>query len=308
MAASADAPSRIPLRVWVEAARPRTLPAAVVPVAVGTSAAVAPGDVDLVRAVLALLVALALQVAVNLANDLFDGLAGIDTEERVGPRRVVAAGLVTPRAMRVALVLALGVAGCAGLALAVLVDLRLLVIGALAVLATLGYSGGARPYASRALGEVAVFFFFGLVATVGSAYVQTGTLSLVAVLAALPVGLLAVALLMINNVRDVETDTATGKRTLAVRLGARRYGHAYGLVMVVPFVLLVPIAAVVGSPAPLLALGALPLLTLAARRARGAARTDDRSERGAAYVAALGATAGLQLFFGALLAIGLAIA
>jgi 1,4-dihydroxy-2-naphthoate polyprenyltransferase len=290
------------MNVWVEAARPRTLPAAVVPVAVGTLAAVAPADVDVLRAGLALLVALALQVAVNLANDLFDGLAGIDTDERIGPRRVVAAGLVTPRTMRTALIATLVVAALAGLALAVLVDLRLLAFGALAVLATLGYSGGARPYASRALGEVAVFVFFGLVATVGSAYVQTGSVALVAVLSSLPVGLLAVALLMINNVRDVETDTATGKRTLAVRIGARRYGHAYGLVMVVPFLLLVPVTLAVGSPAPLLALGAAPLLTLAARRARAAARTDDRHERGAAYVAALGATAGLQLAFGVLLA------
>lgn len=296
------------MNVWVEAARPRTLPAAVVPVAVGTLAAVAPADVDVLRAGLALLVALALQVAVNLANDLFDGLAGIDTDERIGPRRVVAAGLVAPRTMRGALIITLAVAALAGLALAVLVDLRLIAVGAVAVLATLGYSGGARPYASRALGEVVVFVFFGLVATVGSAYVQTGSVTLVAVLASLPVGLLAVALLMINNVRDVDTDTATGKRTLAVRIGARRYGHAYGLVMVVPFLLLVPVALAVGSPAPLLAVGAAPLLTLAARRARGAARTDDRHERGTAYVAALGATAGLQLAFGVLLAVGLAIA
>jgi 1,4-dihydroxy-2-naphthoate octaprenyltransferase len=307
MAAAGGAGSCVRLRVWVEATRPRTLPAAVVPVAVGTLAAAAPAAVDPTRAALALAVALALQVAVNLANDLFDGLAGIDTDERIGPRRVVAAGLVTPTAMRRGLALALAIAAVSGLALAILVDLRLLLIGALALVATLGYSGGSRPYASRGLGELAVFVFFGPVATVGSAFVQTGRVEPLALLVSLPVGLLAVALLMINNVRDVETDTATGKRTLAVRLGGRRYGHAYGMIMVVAFLLLPLVALVAGSPWPLLALGAAPLLRVAAQRSRGAARTDDRAARGAGYIAALQATAGLQLAFGVLLAIGLAL-
>jgi 1,4-dihydroxy-2-naphthoate octaprenyltransferase len=307
MAATGDAGARVPLRVWVEAARPRTLPAAVVPVAVGTLAAVAPTEVDPTRAALALVVALALQVAVNLANDLFDGLAGIDTAERIGPRRVVAAGLVTPTAMRRALVITLVIAAASGLALAILVDLRLLLIGALALVATLGYSGGSRPYASRGLGELAVFVFFGPVATVGSAFVQTGRVSALALLVSLPVGLLAVALLMINNVRDVETDTATGKRTLAVRLGGRRYGHAYGLIMVVAFLFLPLVALLAGSLWPLAALAAAPLLRVAAQRSRRAARTDDRAARGAGYIAALQATAGLQLAFGVLLAIGLAL-
>ena len=295
--------------VWIEASRPRTLPAAVVPVAVGTSAAAAlgarlAGD----RAALALIVALALQVAVNVANDLFDGLAGIDTEERVGPRRVVAAGLVTPAAMRRALALALGVAGAAGLALALLVTPWLLLVGVAAIVATLGYSGGARPYASRALGEASVFIFFGVVATVGSAFVQTGTLDVLALVVSAPVGLLAVGLLMINNVRDVDTDAATGKRTLAVRLGARTYGHAFGWLLVAAFALLVPVAALAGSPWPLLPLIALPLLATVARRSREAARTADARARGAAYVVALSATARLQLAFGVLLTVGLSLA
>jgi 1,4-dihydroxy-2-naphthoate octaprenyltransferase len=307
MAATADAAGGVPFRVWVEAARPRTLPAAVVPVAVGTLAAVAPGAIDPLRAALALIVALTLQVAVNLANDLFDGLAGIDTAERIGPRRVIAAGLVTPRGMRRALVLVLVLAVTSGVALAILVDLRLLLLGALALVATLGYSGGSRPYASRALGELAVFVFFGPAATVGSAYVQSGRIAPLALLVSLPVGLLAVALLMINNVRDLDTDAVTGKRTLAVRMGGRRYGHAYGMIMVLAFLLL-PLVALVGrSPWPLLALGSAPLLRVAATRARTAARSDDRSARGAGYVAALQVTAGLQLAFGMLLAIGLAI-
>ena len=297
------------MNVWVEASRPRTLPAAVVPVAVGTAVALAEGAVIApLRAGLALLVALALQVAVNFANDLFDGLAGIDTEDRVGPRRVVAAGLVTPPAMKRALAVTLGVAGLAGLALALLVDPWLLLIGALAIVATLGYSGGSRPYASRALGELSVFVFFGLVATVGSAYVQSGRVSALAVAASLPVGILAVGLLMINNVRDVDTDAATGKRTLAVRLGARTYGHTFGWLLIVAFVLLAPVAWLAGSAWPLLALLALPLVAQVAKRSRIAARTDGARERGAAYVAALGATARLQLAFGLLLTVGLALA
>ncbi len=296
--------------VWIEAARPRTLPAAVVPVAVGTvvaltDAGLGVADLAWLPALLALTVALALQVAVNYANDLFDGLAGIDTEERIGPRRVVAAGLVTPRAMKVALAVTLLVAAVAGLALALLTTLWLLLVGAVAIVATLGYSGGRRPYASRALGEVSVFVFFGLVATIGSAFVQTGTVGVLAVAASIPVGLLAVGLLMINNVRDVETDAATGKLTLAVRLGARTYGHAFAWLLLVAFATLPAIALLAESLWPLLPLVALPLLGVVARRSREAARTEDARERGAAYVAALGATARLQLAFGALLALGL---
>ncbi|MDA3023724.1 MAG: 1,4-dihydroxy-2-naphthoate polyprenyltransferase [Actinomycetota bacterium] len=297
------------MNVWVEASRPRTLPAAVVPVAVGTAVATAEGvALSLLRAGLALLVALALQVGVNFANDLFDGLAGIDTENRVGPRRVVAAGLVTPLAMKRALAVTLAVAAVAGLALALLVDPWLLLIGAIAIVATLGYSGGRRPYASRALGELSVFVFFGLVATVGSAYVQSGRVSALAIAASLPVGLLAVGLLMINNVRDVDTDAATGKRTLAVRVGARTYGHTFGWLLIVAFVLLAPVAWLAGSAWPLLALLALPLVAQVAKRSRIAARTEGARERGAAYVAALGATARLQLAFGLLLTVGLVLA
>ncbi len=298
--------------VWIEAARPRTLPAAVVPVAVGTVAALtdaALGVADLawMPALLALTVALALQVAVNYANDLFDGLAGIDTEARIGPRRVVAAGLVPPRAMKVALAVTLLVAAVAGLALALLTTLWLLLAGAVAIVATLGYSGGRRPYASRALGEVSVFVFFGLVATIGSAFVQTGTVGVLAVAVSIPVGLLAVGLLMINNVRDVETDATTGKLTLAVRLGARTYGHTFGWLLLVAFATLPAIALLARSLWPLLPLAALPLLGVVARRSREAARTEDPRERGAAYIAALGATARLQFAFGALLTLGLAL-
>jgi 1,4-dihydroxy-2-naphthoate polyprenyltransferase len=297
------------MSVWVEAARPRTLPAAIVPVAVGTAAASTLGaEVDLLRAALALTVAVALQVAVNFANDLFDGIAGIDTPARVGPRRVVAAELVVPSAMKVALMLALIVAAVAGSALAMLVTPWLLLVGAVAVAATLTYSGGSRPYASRALGEVGVFLFFGVVATVGSTFVQTGGVELLSVVVSVPVGMLAVGLLMINNVRDIETDAATGKRTLAVRLGARAYGHAFGWLLLATFLLVPGVALLAGSPWPLIALGALPLLATVARSAREAARCEDTSARGAAYVAALAATARLQMAVGVLLALGLVLA
>ncbi len=296
------------MNVWIEAARPRTLPAAVVPVAVGTAAALAAGArIQWGIAALALVVALALQVAVNYANDLFDGLAGIDTADRIGPRRVVAAGLVTPAAMKRALVAALGVAGVAGLALALLVTPWLLLVGVAAIAATLGYSGGARPYASRGLGELSVFVFFGVVATVGSAFVQTGTLDVLAFAVSVPVGLLAVGLLMINNVRDVDTDTASGKRTLAVAVGARTYGHAFGWLLLAAFATLPAIALIADSAFSLVALAAFPLVAVVAKRSRVAARSDDPAAKGANYVAALEATAQLQLAFGLLLTAGLAL-
>jgi 1,4-dihydroxy-2-naphthoate octaprenyltransferase len=297
------------MNVWVEAARPRTLPAAVVPVAVGTAAAFATGaSIAWGIAALALVVALALQVAVNYANDLFDGLAGIDTEERIGPRRVVAAGLVSPSAMKAALLAALVVAGVAGLALALLVTPWLLLVGVAAIVATLGYSGGSRPYASRALGEASVFVFFGVVATVGSAFVQTGTLDVLALAVSIPVGMLAVGLLMINNVRDVDTDAATGKRTLAVRLGARTYGHAFGWLLLAAFGTVPAIALIAESLWPLVALAAFPLVAVVAKRSREAARAEDAVAKGAGYVAALEATAHLQLAFGVLLTLGLVLA
>ncbi len=297
------------MNVWIEAARPRTLPAAVVPVAAGTATAVTVGaTIVLDRALLALGVALALQVAVNFANDLFDGVGGIDTEERLGPRRMVAAGLVTPTAMRRALVLALGVAGLAGAVLAVRVSPWLFLVGGAAVLATLGYSGGARPYASKGFGEISVFVFFGVVATVGSTFVQTGRLDMLAFAVSVPVGMLAVGLLMINNVRDVDTDAATGKRTLAVRLGARTYGHAFGWLLLATFGVMPGVALLAGSLWPLLTIVALPLVAPVAKRSREAARADDAEAKGAGYVAALEATARLQLAFGVLLTIGLVLA
>ena len=306
------------MAVWVEAARPRTLPAAVVPVLVGTAAASRPlAELDWLRAALALLVALALQVAVNYANDLFDGISGVDTEARTGPRRAVASGLATPTGMRNAMIVALAVAAVAGLALAALVGWELLLVGLLAILAALGYSGGRRPYASRGLGEVFVFVFFGLVATIGSQYVQDEHLGLTAALAAVPVGALATALLVVNNLRDIPTDDLAGKRTLAVRLGEQRTVHLFtGLVWspVVLAALLTMPAEQLADGGPLLALLAVPLagratglVHAAARAGQPDAETVAGRERGPALIAALGATARYQLVFGVLLALGLAL-
>ncbi|MGH2820970.1 MAG: 1,4-dihydroxy-2-naphthoate polyprenyltransferase [Actinomycetota bacterium] len=207
------------MNLWIEAARPRTLVAGIVPVVVGTAAA----DAFIAwRFAAALTVGIAIQVGVNYANDLFDAQRGVDTRARVGPRRATAAGLVSAGQMRTAMSLAFGVAALAGVALAVFVGLELLVVGVLCFLAALGYSGGPFPYGARALGEVFVFVFFGLVATVGSAYVQVERIPVEAVLAAAPVGLLASAILVVNNLRDVETDRTSGKITLAVKLGPAR--------------------------------------------------------------------------------------
>ncbi|HEX2027946.1 MAG TPA: 1,4-dihydroxy-2-naphthoate polyprenyltransferase [Nitriliruptorales bacterium] len=285
------------MSVWVEAARPRTLPASVAPVAVGTAAA----DRFIAwRFAAALVVALALQVGVNYANDYFDGVRGIDTHERVGPRRVVAAGLVAPAAMRSAMLAAFLVAGLSGLALAAAAGWELLAVGAAALLAAAGYSGGPRPYASAGLGEAAVFVFFGLIATAGSQYVQDERLASLAVAAALPVGLLVTAILVANNLRDIATDRVSGKVTLAVRLGDARTRSLYLTLVVAAFALTGLVAAVAARPWPLLALAALPAAVPVTRTVR-TAREPQR------LIAALVGTARLLLVYALLLAVGLAV-
>ena len=287
------------MNAYLEAARPRTLPAAVAPVVVGTVAASSPtSQLDLGRAALALVVALSLQVAVNYANDYFDGVRGVDTEDRAGPRRAVASGLITPQAMRRAIVLALLVAVLAGVTLARLVGWELLLVGAVAILATLGYSGGPRPYASAGLGEVMVFVFFGLVATVGSAYVQDGRLTLLPLLTAVPMGLFAVALLVVNNLRDIPTDRAVGKATLAVKLGDRQTRVLFGMLIAGAYLSLAPIGL---HAANLWFL--VPLFSLwSARRALAIVRD---AVTPAALVPGLAATSRTQLLFAGLLTVAL---
>ena len=207
--------------LWIAGARPRTLPAAIVPVAVGAACAVGEGVGAWWRAIFALVVALALQVGVNYANDYSDGVRGTDDGRRVGPLRLVGSGLVPAASVKRAAQLAFGVAGVFGAVLALVVGPELFAVGAVSILAGWTYTGGPKPYGYLGLGEVFVFIFFGVVATVGTTYVLLGELQRLSLVASVAVGLWATALLVINNLRDIPGDTDAGKNTLAVRIGDR---------------------------------------------------------------------------------------
>ncbi|WP_341924035.1 1,4-dihydroxy-2-naphthoate polyprenyltransferase, partial [Nocardioides psychrotolerans] len=237
MATSAD---------WLAGARPRTLPAAVAPVLAGTGVAAYAGAWDewqgvWWKALLALVVSLALQVAVNYANDYSDGIRGTD-DDRVGPMRLVGSGAATPAAVKRAAFLAFGVAGVAGLVLAASTAWWLVAVGAVSVVAAWYYTGGSTPYGYLGLGEVMVFVFFGLVAVIGTTYVQTETWVWPALYAGIGVGALACAILVVNNLRDIPTDTVAGKRTLAVRLGDGRTRALYLLLVLAAAVAVVAVA------------------------------------------------------------------
>ena len=284
---------------WVVGARPRTLPAAVVPVLVGTAAAVGEDGGGIVwwRALAALVVALAIQVATNYVNDYADGVRGTD-EGRVGPIRLVATGLASAKQVRLAALVAALVAAIAGLALTVAVGPELLVVGLASFAAGYFYTGGPRPYGYAGLGELFVFVFFGLVATVGSAYVHLERVTGLAVGAAVPIGLLATALLVVNNLRDIPTDARSGKRTMAVRVGDGATRAVYVALVAGAFVL-VPLLAL-RRPWALLAVGALVLAERPLRRIAGGAS-------GMGLIPVLGDTGRLQLGYGVLLALGLAV-
>ena len=286
---------------WVAGARPRTLPAAIVPVLVGTACAV--GDVTIVwwRAVAALVAAVSIQVGTNYANDYSDGTRGTDDpSKRTGPVRLVGSGLAAPSAVRRAAIMAFAVAAVAGLSLAVAVDLRLVFVGLASFAAGWLYTGGPRPYGYAGLGEVFVFLFFGVVATVGSTYVQTAHVSGLSVGAAIPVGFLATALLVVNNLRDIPGDTSAGKRTLAVRIGDRRTRVLY-VALLVGAVAAVPLVSGLGArPAGALALIAIPF----AQRPVTAVLS---GAKGPALVPVLIATGRVQLVFGLLFALGIAL-
>ena len=282
---------------WFSGARPRTLPAAISPVLVGTGAAAAADGFRLGRALLALVVALALQVGVNYANDYSDGIRGTDAG-RMGPLRLVGSGLAAPATVKRAAYAAFGVAASAGLALAALTTWWLVAIGAAAILAAWYYTGGTRPYGYQGYGELSVFVFFGLVAVMGTTYVQTGDLTGLAVAGGVASGSLACAILVTNNLRDIPTDGSAGKRTLAVKLGDRRTRLLYMALLLVPFVVVLAVAP--AAPWGLLALlsGALALRPMRSVRA-GAV--------GPGLIAVLGQTARLQLVLSILLALGYAL-
>jgi 1,4-dihydroxy-2-naphthoate octaprenyltransferase len=284
------------LRLWLLAARPRTLPAAVAPVLVGTALA---GSEDIFKVgpfVAALLGSVFIQIGTNLSNDYSDARRGADTEDRLGPVRVTAGGLMPPRRVLVGTYVAFGVAVAAGLYLAAVAGWELLVVGAASILAGVLYTGGPRPYGYEGLGELFVFTFFGLVAVAGSYFVQVESLRWEAVALGVPVGLLAAAILVVNNIRDVDTDRRAGKRTLAVKLGRVRARVLFTAMLAVAF--LVPIALIPAlSGWLLLPLAALPLVPPLVGTVR--TRTD-----GPALNGALAATGRLLAVFSLLLGLG----
>ena len=208
---------------WIMGTRPKTLPAAISPVLVGTALAT---DINWLNAALALTVSLSLQIAVNYANDYSDGIRGTD-KNRVGPTRLVGSELASAKSVKIAALICLAIAAVAGLILALQTTLWLIPIGALSILAAWGYTGGAKPYGYFGFGELSVFVFFGVVATVGSNYVQSGEINSQAVLLSIPIGALACAILVMNNLRDLPLDKLDNKKTMAVRIGDQKTRYFY---------------------------------------------------------------------------------
>jgi 1,4-dihydroxy-2-naphthoate octaprenyltransferase len=288
-----------PLRLWLVAARPRTLPAAVAPVLVGTALAGSEDAFDAVRFACALVVSVFIQIGTNLANDYSDARRGADTEDRLGPVRVTAGGLMPPRRVLTGTYVAFGIAFATGLYLVAVAGWELLLVGIASIAAGALYTGGPRPYGYEGLGELFVFLFFGLVAVVGSYYVQVEELRWEAFALAVPVGLLASAILVVNNVRDIDTDRRAGKRTLAVKLGRDRARGLYAAMVYLAFAVPLLVAAA-GELSwwPALSLAALPLAPPLVRTVR--TRTD-----GASLNDALAGTGRLLAVFSVFLGAGI---
>ena len=250
---------------WIEGARPRTLPNAIAPVLVGTGAAASLGDAVWWKALLALTVSLALIIGVNFANDYSDGIRGTD-DDRVGPMRLVGSGAATPASVKAAAVGCLAVGGVAGLVLAATTAWWLVLVGVVCIAGAWFYTGGKKPYGYSGLGEVAVFVFFGLVAVLGTQFVQAERVDWVGLVAAIAVGSYSSAVLVANNLRDIDTDPASGKHTLAVRLGDARTRMVHLALMIIPFA--VTVALVARTPWALVALLALPLAVRANKPVR----------------------------------------
>ena len=287
------------VRIWLMAARPRTLPAAVAPVLVGTAWAGFSHVFHPLRFVAALLGAIFIQVGTNLSNDYSDARRGADAEDRLGPVRVTAGGLVPPKQVLVATYVSFGLAVLAGAYLVAVAGWELLLVGAASILAGVLYTGGPRPYGYEGLGEVFVFLFFGIVAVAGSYFVQVKHVNWEAFALAVPVGLLASAILVVNNFRDTDSDRRAGKRTLAVRLGRRRTRMLFAAIVYLAFVL-APATWVFGPTKPWVL---LPWLTLPL--AAGVVRVVRNRTDGASLNEALGQTGMLQLAFCVLLSAGL---
>ncbi len=287
-----------PLRLWFLAARPRTLPAAIAPVLVGTALAAQRDIFHPLRFVAALVASVFIQIGTNLANDYSDARRGADTDDRLGPVRVTAGGLLPPRRVLLGTYVAFGVAVACGAYLIAVAGWGLLLVGAASIAAGVLYTGGPRPYGYEGLGEVFVFLFFGVVAVVGSFYVQARTLPWEAFALSVPIGLLAAAILIVNNVRDVDTDRRAGKRTLAVRLGRGRARRLFAGAITVAFV--VPIVTWLAG-----GLSAWLLLTLvAAPLAMPLVRIVSERADGASLNMALAHTGRLLAVFSVLLAAG----
>ncbi|MHB8510290.1 MAG: 1,4-dihydroxy-2-naphthoate polyprenyltransferase [Candidatus Dormibacteria bacterium] len=286
-----------PARVWWHASRPATLAASVSPVLVGVSIALHDGRLRQWPAFAALLVAILLQFAVNYANDYSDFKKGADTAARVGPIRAAASGVVPPRQVRLAAITAFALAGLVGLALSLAVDPRLILVGGASIAAGWLYTGGPRPYGYLGLGEAFVFIFFGLVATCGTVYVQELRVTGLAVLGGVAMGALASAILVLNNIRDINTDRDAGKNTLAVRLGRQR-----SWLMLVALFLLAAAMPVVAAGSSARAVSALPVLALAL--AVGPVRAA-MGEGAPSLIRALKQTARVQVLFALLWAVGM---
>ena len=302
-AAPIASPTRSPnvapgsLRAWILAARPQTLSAAFVPVAVGTAVAHVAGGVAWLPALAALLGAFLLQIGTNFANDVFDHEKGADTEARLGPTRAAASGLLTPRALYVGMIVSFGLALAVGVYLIAVAGWPILAIGVASILSGIAYTGGPYPLGYHGLGDVFVMIFFGFVAVCGTAYVQLDAVPRDAWIASVPVGALATAILVVNNVRDRVTDVHAGKRTLAVRFGRRAGEAEYLLLLVASYAAPIALAILHRSPWPLLPLLSLPIGIRLFR--------DLRRLEGAPLNATLAGTAKLLLLHGVLLAGGL---
>ncbi|GAB6193583.1 1,4-dihydroxy-2-naphthoate polyprenyltransferase [Desulfocastanea catecholica] len=286
--------------LWLLAIRPKTLPAAVGPVAVGSAVAFADGKFSLLPAFCCLLGAVLLQIGVNLANDYFDYKNNIDSKERLGPVRVTQSGLISPCAVKRGMIVCLVLAAMVFLYLALVGGWPIVLIGAASVLGALAYSGGPYPLASHGLGELFVFIFFGLVAVGGTYLVQAGQLTWMVMLAAVPPGLLITSIMVVNNLRDIDTDRKAGKKTLAVILGRSRTIAEYKLLLILSY--LVPLAMISAGMATIMIV--LPLLTLPLAWVSTKRISD---EKGASLNDLLAVTAKLSLLYSLLFAVGLAL-